>query len=311
LRLPIPRKAIDRRTLDSSALSLKVQRNLAAMGDAGSDWLTQLPSVIGELEQRWQIIVGAVLPNATEACVALAVSVTGHGGVLKIPLANNDKVRRERSVLQAPDGRGYARLLHHDPQSGALLLELVGPQLHQLGFSIESQIEIICATLANAWRVSPAGLDLQTGAEKAHAMAAAVRTLSAKLETACPAHTITIALRFAQQRAEAFDPNASVLGHGDAHSWNALADPNGSGFRFVDPDGFFIEPAHDLSISLREWSDDLLAGDPVRRGQARCSLLERLTGVSASDIWQWGVGSRDIAAPFLAVANAWAAAEPA
>jgi hypothetical protein len=92
----------------------------------------------------------------------------------------------------------------------------------------------------------------------------------------------------------------------------------------VDPDGLFIEPAHDLSISLREWSDDFLSGDPVDRGRTRCELLAGLTGVGAAAIWQWGllenlvngllyldVGSPADAAPFLAVADAWAAAEAA
>ncbi len=132
-----------------------------------------------------------------------------------------------------------------------------------------------------------------------------------------------MALRFAEARRAAFDPATSVLGHGDAHAWNTLADPNGGGFRLVDPEGLFIEPAHDLSIQLREWTDDFLAGDPVALGRAGCDLLARLTGVDPRAIWQWGlledlvngllyldVGAPGDAAPFLAVAEAWAKSEP-
>ena len=132
-----------------------------------------------------------------------------------------------------------------------------------------------------------------------------------------------MALCFAEQRRAAFGPANSVMDHGDAHCWNTLADPATSGFKFVDPDGLFIERAHDLSISLREWSDDFLAGDPVERGHARCELLAPLGGASTDAIWQWGllenlvngllfldVGAPGEAAPFLAVADAWATTEP-
>jgi streptomycin 6-kinase len=162
-----------------------------------------------------------------------------------------------------------------------------------------------------------------TGAEKAVSLADAVRTIAPRFEAACSAWTVEVALRFADKRRAAFDPASSVLGHGDAHCWNTLVDPVGGGFKFVDPEGLFIEPAHDLSISLREWSEDFLGGDPVSRGHARCERLGRLTGVEASAIWEWGllenlvngllfldVGSPVDAAPYLAVAGAWAKAEP-
>jgi streptomycin 6-kinase len=109
---------------------------------------------------------------------------------------------------------------------------------------------------------------------------------------------------------------------GDAHAWNALYDGKTRGFKFVDPDGLFVEHAHDLSISMREWSAELLAGDPVALGRQRCALLSRLTGVDAEAIWQRGfverlangllykeIGPEQNAAEFLAVAEAWADAE--
>ena len=50
-------------------------------------------------------------------------------------------------------------------------------------------------------------------------------------------------------------------------------------YKFIDPDGLFIERAHDRSISMREWSAELLAADPVASGRKRCALLSRLTGM--------------------------------
>jgi len=301
----------------------KVARNLAAMGETGAIWLARLPGLVAGLERRWDIIVGEAMPNATEAYVASATSSQGEPGVLKVPIPGAQKAGRELRVLLAAQGRGYARALQHDPASGSMLLERLGPQLFQLGYPVERQIEAICATLLEARQVSGAGLQLMTGAQKADSMAETVRAVTARFDGACSPRTIEAALRIGQQRRDAFDPATSVIGHGDAHAWNTLQDPKSVGFKFVDPDGLFIEPAHDLSITLREGCNDFLAGDPVERGRERCELLARLTGVDPDPIWQWGlleslvngllyldVGSPDDAAPFLAVAEAWAAAEP-
>lgn len=308
---------------DTLELPPKVLRNVAAMGDLGAAWLARLPTLVAELRLRWNITVGKTMPDGTEAYVAEAASAQGEPGILKIPIPGADNGGRELGVLLAANGRGYVRVLRHDRANGAMWLERLGPQLVHLGYPIETQIGIICATLREAWRTTPRGLRLMSGAEKAVAMADTVQSVSRKFHGVCSARTIEVALRFAGQRRDAFDPEAAVLGHGDAHGWNTLADPETGGFKFVDPDGLFIERAHDLSISLREWSDDFLTGDPVVRGIARCDMLARITGVAPDAIWQWGllenlvngllyldVGSADDAAPFLAVADAWAKAEP-
>jgi streptomycin 6-kinase len=301
----------------------RVLRNASARGEAGTAWLAHLPALVQNLQRRWNITVGKTMPNGTEAYIAETVSSLGQACVLKVPIPGADKAGRELAVLLAASGNGYARVLQHDPASGAMLLERLGPQLFQLGYPIEMQIEIICATLHEVWRPPPSGLRLMSGADKADTLAGIVKSASQKFDGVCSGRTIDVALRFAKQRRDAFDPAASVLGHGDAHCWNTLADPETGGFKFVDPDGVFIERAHDLSISLREWTDDFLAGDPVARGRARCDLLARLTGVAPDAIWQWGllenlvnglvyldVDSAADEAPFLAVADAWAKAEP-
>jgi streptomycin 6-kinase len=205
-----------------------------------------------------------------------------------------------------------------------MLLERLGPQLAEAGLSIAAQIEVLCATLKQAWRMPAHGLSLMTGAQKAEHLATAIERVVAKFPDACSPHTAAVALRFARERRMAFDPATSVIGHGDAHAWNTLRDPRTGGYKFVDPEGNLIEPAHDLSISMREWPADLLAGDPVARGRERCALLTRLIGADARAIWQWGlieqlvngllykeVGSDETAAPFLRVAEAWATVESA
>jgi streptomycin 6-kinase len=88
-----------------------------------------------------------------------------------------------------------------------------------------------------------------------------------------------------------------VLVHGDAHAHNTLQDPlhrsrAGAEFKFIDPDGLFAERAYDLAIPMREWSSELLEGDPTRLGRERCGLLGHLTGVDTQAIWEWGFVER-------------------
>jgi len=301
----------------------KVLRNIAAQGEVGASWLKALPSLLGRLEVEWGIKLGRLFPNATEAFVSEALTADGQQVALKIPIAGFPKADRELSLLQAANGRGYARLLRYDTNSGAMLLERLGPQLAELGLPITQQIRIICQTLEQAWMPLPPGLRFPTGAEKASQMSSYISTIWPRLGRPCSEKVIEVALRFAEARRDAFDPANSILAHGDPHAWNTLLDRGTNECKFVDPDGLFIERAYDLSISMREWSAELLAGDPVALGRRRCALLSLLTETQETAIWQWGfverlvnglrykeVGPEENSMEFLVVVEAWAQVEP-
>ncbi len=112
----------------------------------------------------------------------------------------------------------------------------------------------------------------------------------------CSARLIDQALSFALSREAAVDSRSAVLVHGNAHSANILRGPTSTSerpeFRFIDPDGLLAEPACDLAVPMRDWSDELLAGDPVRLGHERCQWLSDLTGVNPQAIWEWGLIGR-------------------
>ena len=239
----------------------KVLRNVAAQGQVGAAWLAQLPTLVSKLEADWGIQVRQILPNATEAYVAAAVTAEGEEVALKIPIAGIEKADREFRTLQAANGRGYVRLLQHDTASGAMLLERLGRQLAQLELSIETQIEIICSTLQRAWMPLPSGLRLMSGAEKASWLASYIESVWPKVGRPCSQKAIAIALRFAKARGDAFDPNTAVLAHGDPHAWNTLQHPKTQGFKFVDPDGLFIERACELPSHTLHRGSARLFGD--------------------------------------------------
>lgn len=290
-----------------------------AAGETGAQWLAELGDTVGDLASAWGLVIGQTLVGGTEAFVAEAITTDGRVAVLKVLPPGLAMDAGELQTLLVARGRGYAAVYAADAARGAVLLERLGPPLATRGLSVDAQIAILCETLIKAWAVAPDGARFMTGAEKARSLSDFIATTWHELGRPCPARLIDTALHYAESRRRSFDPRTAVLAHGDAHPWNTLLVP-GTGparFKFIDPDGLFIERAYDLAISMREWSAELLAGDPLALGVQRCRRLAELTGVDPEPIWQWGFIERistgllclkvglEGGHAMLAVAHAW------
>jgi streptomycin 6-kinase len=299
----------------------KVRLKAASLGETGRAWLADLPERVADLERRWAIKVGKSCGSGTEAFVAEARTDEGQEVILKIVIPGIDPKRQEMRTLRAAHGKGYARLIRADEDGSALLLEKLGPQLHELGLPADRQIEIICATLQEAWMLPLEEPPFVTGAEKAVKLAHIIESNWSGLGKPCSERAIDLALSYAERRRRAFDPGQSVLVHGDAHQWNTLYAPGSTtGFKFIDPDGANAERAFDLAISMREWGPVIPDGDLSRLGRRRCALLAELSGVEQKPIWEWGmiqcvwnglmlreIGLNGLASVEFAMADAWAA----
>ena len=299
-----------------------VRRRASNLGEEGLAWLRALDEGIADLAREWDISIGAVMQGGSEAFVAEATAPDGRQLVLKIGVPGSESGGQEARVLLAAAGRGYAQIFRYDESRRAMLLERLGARLDEMGLSVDAQIGIICATLKTAWRRPPADLLCVTGEEKAESLAAFIAELWGALGRPCSERSIDRAMLYARRRSAAFSTETSVLAHGDAHAANTLSMPGSSEsrFKFIDPDGLFIEPAYDLAVCMRGWGAALLAGDAFALGRQRANLLSMLTGVEPEPIWEWGLiervstglllkqlGRDDEAAEYLAVAELWAA----
>jgi streptomycin 6-kinase len=273
-----------------------VRLKAGSLGDAGRRWLAGLPDLVSELETRWSVRVERSLGGGTSAFVGAARTAEGLPVVMKLSLPDPE-VRDEIGTLARAHGRGYVRLLAHDTDRRAMLLEALGPSLSQADVSPERQIGILCRLLSTAWTVPPptAGPSAVPH-DKATALEALIRRLSGELAgpAPCSRQVLDRALRFARRRAEAFDPARSAQLHGDAAAANALqvlSPRSGAevGFVFVDPDGFVGDPAYDLGVVLRDWCAELLASDDPRSlARSYAALLAGGTGLDEQAIWEWG-----------------------
>jgi streptomycin 6-kinase len=237
---------------------VEVRRKAVAQGAEGERWLEDLGASVEELEREWQIRVGTTLHGGSDSYVAEARVSDGSKAILKLALPGDGTAHQIETLLLA-DGGGYVRLLRHDLSRQAMLQERLGASLAELGFPVRTQIEIICDTLRHGWEVSP-DPRFPSGSEKARSLAEFIAAAWSECNQPCSERVIERALFFAKSRAAAFDPDRSVLIHGDAHAANTLAAsssraPAGARFKFVDPDGLFAERGCDLAVpdARMEW----------------------------------------------------------
>ena len=263
-------------------------RNKALAIGAG-DWLDALPSLIDALSREWAITVGPQFRDGTEAFVAEATLEDGTAAVVKVGIPReNSPTQHEIAVLRLTNGEGCVRLLRADEQREAMLLERLGPSLHDFGLPIDERLEILCTTAAKVWRPAP-DCGLPTGADKGRWLVDFITRMWDELDRPCSERTIDHALASAARRIAVHDDERAVLVHGDVHEWNALQAANrADGYKLVDPDGLLAEAEYDMGILMREDPVELLESGPRDRAQ----WLARRTGLDVTAIWEWGVVER-------------------
>jgi streptomycin 6-kinase len=288
-------------------------------------WLTDLPGLLAELEHEWELRIGQPLSGGSSAYVAPVTTASGNAIIkLAMPLPDSPyRFEQEIDTLLRANGHGYVRVFKCDDERRALLLEPLGPSMHESKVEPQQAIPLLCKTLKQAWLV-PAGADQTMNAleYKAQTLAQLICELWDTLERPCSENIVAQALEFARRRLDAFDPQRCVVVHGDPHPANALqvrAPRAGaeSGYVFVDPEGFLCEPEYDLGVVLRDWNAELLAAaDPLALAHNYCELLARESGLDAAAIWEWGFiervssglyiyayGSREHGQPFFTTAQ--------
>lgn len=302
------------------ALPPAVTARAKSAGAAGEAWLANLDATVARLEKEWQISVGEALPGGSHAFTALAEGKGGEPYVLKMdmPEGYGGDFAREAQVLKLAEGRGYPRLFRYDRERKACLLERLGKPVGRLGYPVEKQLEIICATLRKTWEIPAAGAGLPEGKDSVEWFRGFIAERWEALGRPCPGKVIKRAFALLRSREEAINPAEAVLLHGDAHGNNTLRTLSGDGYKLVDPDGLFYEKAYDLGVLMREWREEY-RDDPVRKGRERCARLSELTGADPRGIFEWGflqcvsTGmvlwpiNREVARELLGLAESWCA----
>jgi streptomycin 6-kinase len=266
-----------------------VRRRAVSEGEPGLAWLASLDDTLASLEQDWNVLIGPANPGGSAAFVGEATRPDGEVLIIKVSTPATDAGRNEAEILRMADGEGYVQLVRHDAPRRAMLLEKLGDRLDTLGLPYQQQIDIMCATLLQAWRPVPRGTTYPNGADKANGLAEAMIRMWYAASQPCAQKVLDTALMYCRDRAGAYRPEAAVLAHGDPHPANILAAPRAStGFKFIDPDGLAIEPAYDLGVLLRAWHEGIEGRHAHDIARSHARHLTTRSQVPAEAIWQWG-----------------------
>lgn len=226
----------------------RLAARLAEAPDAGQRWLAELPATLAGLAARWGLVLGEpIRPGGVTSVVLPARRRDGSAAMLKVPVLD-DEVAGEPTALALVDGDGAARLLAHDPSSGALLLEALDPDRSLLDVAdAEQATQRAAALLQRWWRPAPPETRLPRLTELGPALAEELRQRRRWLVTHLGARLIDRAV------ATLVEPGAvaDTLLHGDLHQGNVLAGER-EPWLVIDPKPLVGEPAFDLEPLLRD-----------------------------------------------------------
>jgi streptomycin 6-kinase len=124
---------------------------LQSFGERGRAWLENLPALLEDCCQRWDVRLGE--PYALSYnYVAPGMRADGSRVVFKVGVPHPE-LFSEMAALKVYAGRGVAQLLESDPEHGAMLLECVSPggMLSELGDDDEAT-RILAGRMRRIWR---------------------------------------------------------------------------------------------------------------------------------------------------------------
>ena len=136
----------------------------ANASDAGRAWVKRLPRLVDECVEQWSLEVGEPFPYAFASLALPATLRDGTEAVLKVCFPHRES-EHEADALARWNGNGAVRLLAHDRERSALLIERCRPgtPLHELG--ADAALDVVVGLLPRLW--VPAGEPFRPLAEEA------------------------------------------------------------------------------------------------------------------------------------------------
>jgi streptomycin 6-kinase len=124
-----------------------------AEGASGRAWLELLPRLLHEVRARWQLRLGDAFPDASASLTLHAQRADGEPVVLKLQYPHRE-ADHEAAALAQWDGNGAVRLLAHDPERHALLLEVCEPGRPLFELDQDAALEVLIELLPRLWQPS-------------------------------------------------------------------------------------------------------------------------------------------------------------
>ena len=281
--------------MNNLALPDKFARTMTELhGEAGAEWLDNLPSLVADFAGRWSLNVLPPFEPLSYNYVAPALRADGTDVVLKVGVPNPELLT-EIEALRLYAGRGIVQILEADPDRGALLLERLKPGTPLSTLADDERATSIAAqVMRQLWRPVPAEHPFPSLAK----WTAGMQRLRDHFEGGTGPFPTPLVEMAETLFAELIDSMAQpVLLHGDLHHDNILSAQR-QPWLALDPKGIVGEPAYEVGALLHNPRPQLLAAPhPGRVLARRVDQLAAELEFDRSRIVGWGLAQ--------AVLSAW------
>lgn len=274
---------------NSGAHPVNVPRALVetVTGFFGPAWARELPALAVRQLDLWGLTVTG---ESMHGAVALVVPVRRRDGapaVLKLQ-PRDAETEGEPVALRAWDGDGAVRLLEHDADTGAMLLEPLDATRRLDEAPLDEALEVIGALLARLC-AHPAPEGMRGLGAISLRLAERAGDLAASKRVEAPSRVCLD--RWARTALELSAEPGDRLLHWDLHYENVLAPLPGSGrgpWLAIDPKPLVGDPGFELLPALRNrWAEAEATGDPLRETRRRFDLLTEVAGLDRERARAW------------------------
>ena len=265
---------------------------LMYFGNQGKEWLVDLPNILEQVCNEWNLTPTSPFSNLSINYVTPAKMSNGREVVIKLGVPSKE-IGAEIAALSHFAGEGAVSLIDSDENRWLLILEKVSPgaSLIENAESLEA-IEVAAQVMRSLWktpspdRTFPLLEDWFLGLSK-------VRKKFDGSTGPFPVKLFEMAETLSQELFDSTGP--AVLLHGDCHHDNIVSSER-TGWLAIDPKGVVGDPAFELCPFLRnpsylhkEYSISDLLPRRVRR-------FSEILGIDEQRICSWGVAEAILSA---------------
>jgi streptomycin 6-kinase len=259
------------------------------LGESGRAWIAALPALAAARIDRWQLEVDGETAFGAVALIVPVVRQDGSKAVLKLQPVD-DETGGEPAALKLWAGRGAVRLLAHDPDSGAMLLERLDASRDLTTVPDDLAAAQIIAELLVQLNAVPAPADLRRLRDVAATTLA--RTPEAiRLAPDADERQLLIncAARVEELIADSID---NRLLHWDLHYFNTLSTLDGAQqWKAIDPKPLSGDSGFELLPALwNRWDDLVQTGDVSKAFLRRFDLMTEILELDRSRAASWTLG---------------------
>ncbi|GAA2781232.1 aminoglycoside phosphotransferase family protein [Saccharopolyspora taberi] len=259
--------------------------------DSQRDWLEALPGMIRDLRRTWSLRLGPPFQGGSCSWVAPVERRDGARAVLKITWPHREAAG-EADALEVWDGAGAVRLLDHDRERYALLIERCEPgtELGEDPGPAEDRLIAGAQVLRGLWCPPSPEARLERVADVAAEWADLIEE---RMDRHRPdLDPGLVALGAGLLRDLPRTAAREVVVHGDFNPGNVLASGRG-GWLAIDPKPMVGDPAYDPWPLVEQIDDPFEHDDPEQVLRNRFALVADVLGEDPRRLQAWAA-ARDI-----------------